>query len=464
MPELLPVQIEAVEHIQNAFKNNKNKGFILADGCGVGKTATAIELCKTTPGAKLIVCPAYLIYNWIEELTFWGIPESDFCTLDSRDQILEDKKIYLVAYSRIAIETYKTPTGGEKKRPNGITRQLLKKNFSLVICDEGHFLKSWNSQRSRLILGTFQNKEKNLLFNSRNILLLTGTPFLNRIEELWNICIRIAPAVLDYQSKYQFFQNYAGWIENDGFKIIARGVKNEEELKRRLAPILLRRTKIEGLAALNDETIKLDPQSPKLKKLFAEEEKFLLAHGIKPNDIEGITKITKTEISEIAGIRAQIAIAKIPTALAMLADIREDQDEPSPVAIYVYHRAVLAALKEALAAKYPKLRAAFIDGSTAAKDRHEIVKNKFQAGKLDVMCTTIGALREGINATAGRDVIFLELDFVPANIAQAIGRFQRRGQTGTVHVRKIVFNAGIEKRILKILAEKTTTIEKIIGK
>lgn len=464
MPELLPVQIEAVAQIQKAFSINKSKGFILADGCGIGKTATAIELCKRIPGTKLIICPAYLIYNFMDELRFWGVPESSICVADTRNQILEDKEIYLVAYSRTRYELYKTPiTGEEKKRPNGIMRQLLKKQFALTICDEGHALAGWNTQQSRLVLGNFQNKEKNILFNSKNILLLTGTPFKNRIAELYNIVIRIAPEVLDHMSKYAFYQLYAGWIENNGFGITAHGIRNEEDLKRRLAPILLRRTKIEGLAKLIDETIKLDPGSPKLKKLFAEEERFLIEHGIKPDDIEGITKLTKTEVSEIAGVRAAIAITKIHAALEMVIDIMEEQEEKAPVTIYCYHRSVLAALKDAITTKHPKWRAAYIDGATDAKKRHEIAKNLFQAGKLDILCATIGALREGVNLTAGRDVVFIEVDYVPANIAQAIGRFQRRGQTGQVHVRKLVYPAGIEKRIMKILAEKSTTINKIIG-
>jgi SWI/SNF-related matrix-associated actin-dependent regulator of chromatin subfamily A-like protein 1 len=465
MPELLPVQIEAIEKIEKAFSENKHKGFILADKMGIGKTATAIELCKKTEGVKLIICPAFLLYNWMDELKMWGVSDKDICVIDSRDQILEEKKVYLVGYSRLAYETFLTPQSKEeKKRPNGITRQLLKKKFDLVVCDEGHYLKAWNSQRSRLILGTYQNTEKNILFNCKNILLLTGTPFLNRIEELYNIVIRIAPKVLGYMTKYAFYQLYAGWIENTGFALVAHGVKNEEDLKKRLSPILLRRTKIEGLAKLTDETIKLDPRSPKLKKLFDCEEKFLTAHGIQPDDIEGITKLTKINVSEIAEIRAQIAISKIPAALELMQDIREEQETSAPVTIYCYHREVLVALKNALTAKHSKLNCAFIDGGVGAKKRHEIVKSQFQTGKLDVLCATIGALREGVNLTNGQDIIFIELDYVPSNINQAIGRFQRRGQLGCVNVRKLVYDAGIEKRIMKILAEKTTTIEKIIGR
>jgi len=203
MPSLLPVQIAAVERITKAFSDNKHKSFILADACGLGKTAAAIEVAKQTPGKVLIICPTFLIYNWGDELKMWGVSESEICVIDARDQILEDKKIYLVGYSRIAVETYITPESGvEKKRPNGITRQLLKKKFDLVICDEAHYLKTWNSQRSRYILGTYQNKVNNFLANARNILLLSGTPFLNRIEELYNLTIRVAPEVLDYMTKF----------------------------------------------------------------------------------------------------------------------------------------------------------------------------------------------------------------------------------------------------------------------
>jgi len=48
-------------------------------------------------------------------------------------------------------------------------------------------------------------------------------------------------------------------------------------------------------------------------------------------------------------------------------------------------------------------------------------------------------------------------------MSQAIGRFQRRGQKNEVHVRRLVYDAGIEKRILKIIKKKTTTIDKIMG-
>ena len=155
MPELFPVQIAAVEKIRAAFAANKHKGFILADGMGIGKTAPAITLIKGYASAErpaLVLCPAFLLYNWIDELELWGVPSSDVCVCDSRDQILEKKKIYLAPYSRIALETYTTPkTGEEKKRPNNITRQLLALSFSLVVCDEAHTLKTWNSQRSGYI-------------------------------------------------------------------------------------------------------------------------------------------------------------------------------------------------------------------------------------------------------------------------------------------------------------------------
>ena len=465
MPELDDDQKYAVERIQKAFSSGVNQGFILADKMGVvGKTAPAIELIKRAEGIKLIICPTYLLYNWKEELFMWGLSEKDFCVIDTRDQLLEEKPIYLVGYSRISYETFERASGVEAKRPNGIVRQLLNKKYSLIVCDEGHALKSWNSQRSRLILGTLQNKNNHFLNRTENILLLSGTPFLNKIEELYNIVIRIAPKVLDYMTKYQFFQLYAGWIENTGFQIVAHGVKNEEDLKARLKPIMLRRTKGKHLTTkCVEETIRLDPRSATLKKLFADEEKFLKAHGVKPDDVEAITKLKKQDISEIADTRVKIAISKIPAALEMYEDIREEQDEPRPVAIYCYHRATLAALKDMIKRKFPKHRAAFIDGGTSAKDRHDIVRNKFQEGKLDILCATIGALKEGANLTEGRDVIFIELDYVPANLAQAIGRFHRRGQTGTVNVRFLVYDAGVEKRIMTILKEKKTTIDKIIG-
>lgn len=473
MPELFPVQQLAVDKISAAFNAGKHKGFILADAMGIGKTAPAIEIAKQR-GQALFICPAYLLYNWLDEFNLWGILPDTICTIDVKDQIIENKQFLIVAYSRITENIRHIPRRVTKKgrvikahdikEPNNIVQQLLDRKFDLLVCDEGHYLKAWNSQRSRYILGTYQNKEKNFLYNAKNILLLTGTPILNRIEELYNIVIRIAPDVLDRMSKYDFYLRYAERIEHTGFgEIIAHGVRNEKELRKRLDPIFLRRTKIDGLKKLNEQTIKLDPRSPVLQKLFAQEEKFLAAHGIGLHNIEKLTKLTKIDVSEIAETRAKIALCKIPAMLELLQDIREEQETPAPVTIYCYHRITLNALRTAIEKKFPKLRAAFIDGGVDAKKRHEIITKQFQTGKLDVLCATIGALREGVNCTNGQDIIFIELDYVPANIAQAIGRFWRRGQKGLVNVRKLVFDAGIEKRILRVLAEKSNMIEKIYG-
>lgn len=464
MPELYPEQKQAVEWVLDAY--TKRKSVIIADRMGIyGKTASAIELCKRSGGIKLIIVPTYTIYNWQSEMRMWGIPDEDVCICDQKNQVLSEKEFYLIGYSRVKYETYITPKSGqEKKRPNFLMRQLLAKKFSLAVFDEAHVLTGWNTQQARLILGNYQNVEKNVLFRSEHALLLTGTPFKNRIEEIYSIIIRIAPDVLDHMSKYAFYQTYAGWLENNGFALIAHGVKHEEELKKRLAPVILRRTYNPKLIPRMEEDIYLDPNAPKLKKLFTEEETFLRDHGIDPDDISGLSKLTKVDISQIAAVRTALAISKIPAALELMETIREEQDTPAPVIFYVYHRATLAAVKNALEAKYPKLTTAYIEGGTDAKVRHDICANRFQKGKIDILVATIGALQVGVNLTAGRDIIFLELDFVPSNLDQAICRFDRNGQTGTVHVRRLVFNAGIEKRILKILAEKTTTIEKIIGK
>ena len=445
MPTLLPVQEEGVEIIQRSFSTSPHKGFILADKMGIGKTAQAIELVKRAEGVRLIICPAYLLLNWMDELQMWGVSLDEVCVIDSGKQILRKAPIYLVAYSRVI-----NPA---------LFKQLLKMSFSLIVCDEGHALKTWNSGRSNKILGTFKNRQSNLLFRSKNILLLTGTPVLNRIEELYNLVIRIAPGVLDHMSRMQFYQFYAGHIEFSPWGVRVSGIKNEADLRKRLSPILLRRTKIEGLPDKSEEVIRLNPNTPELKKLFALEDEFLKAHGITADNVDALTKLSKVDVTQISETRRKVALCKIPAFLEMLDDMREDVD--GPIVVYTYHREVLAALNTAITEKYQNIVLSSIDGGTDLKKRHEIVK-AFQAGDVDVLTATIGALREGISLTRGACVVFLELDYTPANIGQAIGRLHRRGQTNTVRVIKMVFMSGIEKRIMQILNTKQKMIDKIL--
>ena len=96
-----------------------------------------------------------------------------------------------------------------------------------MILDEAHRIKNWESKTSRVIKG----------LRSSFALALTGTPLENRLDDLYSVVEfiderRLGPA-------FRFFNRHRR--VNERGKVL--GYENLTELRERLAPLLLRRTR-----------------------------------------------------------------------------------------------------------------------------------------------------------------------------------------------------------------------------
>jgi SWI/SNF-related matrix-associated actin-dependent regulator 1 of chromatin subfamily A len=67
------------------------------------------------------------------------------------------------------------------------------------------------------------------------------------------------------------------------------------------------------------------------------------------------------------------------------------------------------------------------------------MENDFQAGEIDVLVGTIGAMKEGITLTAASNMIFLERHWTPAVNEQCEDRCHRNGQKNAVTI--LIFEA-----------------------
>ena len=165
------------------------------------------------------------------------------------------------------------------------------------------------------------------------------------------------------------------------------------------------------------------------------------------------------DMDKLAAVRQRVALLKIPALLDALPAYLDSVD--GGIVIYCYHRAVLTALMERIQAAHPDVRMAEVHGGVGMTERDQIIR-AFQAGSIKIICATIGALREGVNLTEGEMLIFMEYDWTPANMEQAIGRLHRRGQDRTVHVHFFAFTDGIDRYIDRVLKRKKSDIKKIM--
>lgn len=447
MPELREKQLVGIDFCREAFA--RHNAAIIADCPGYGKTAQAIELIKwglnNSKGLPfLVITPAYLVYNWLEEFELWGL-NSSVCVIDSTKQVLHEADIYLMSYNMASHEN--------------IFKQLFKLSFYMLICDEGHTFRTWNSIRSKRILGTFKNTKTHLNRKSKYKLVLTGTPIVNGVEDIYNLIIRIAPKLFKDTPRLEFLQQFAGFVEYTPWGVKSRGVKNEKELKKYLSSVMIARPFLEDLPECLHSHIKLKISGAALQKYLKEEQAFLNSHGIKENDIINIQNMKKLDATMFAELRKKVALYKIPLILPAIIDAVETGKRPL---VYCWHRDVQIILNNEIQKKCPGAKIAVVNGSVPTKKRFGMV-GKYQSGEIDVLSSTIGALKEGVNLTEGQILFFVELPYTPAEIKQVVARIHRLGQQQMTYIKYFYFAAGIDGHIVKLLKNKSDIIKKVIG-
>ncbi|KAI8817125.1 uncharacterized protein EV422DRAFT_255958 [Fimicolochytrium jonesii] len=223
----------------------RHAGCILAHAQGLGKTIQTItliytlfrEIARNNPAVPehlknkqaLIVVPPIVLENWAREFNQWVARSQD---ADSRLVRVLSTALTLGDMQRleqirdwhenggVLLATYDYITGMHKNLvlaeaklqmdPRKETelasfvalRKTLFEGASLIVCDEGHYIKNSESQRANA-LGLFQTPSR---------VLLTGTPLQNHLSEYW---VMIDYAVNNYLGDLKEFRNaYENPINN----------------------------------------------------------------------------------------------------------------------------------------------------------------------------------------------------------------------------------------------------------
>lgn len=198
--------IECVDHV---VKGKSGGGAILAHCMGLGKTFQTICFLHTLLTHKvlgqhvkkvIVVCPCNVVLNWAREFEMWieendnvktGIAVYEFSRVKNiydRLDLLEDWSknggVLIIGYSMFRLMSQmKTKSRKVKDR---LPKLLHDPGADLVVCDEGHMLKSDKAQIS---------KAMNLIKTRRRII-LTGTPLQNNMSEYHCMVSFVKPKLL----------------------------------------------------------------------------------------------------------------------------------------------------------------------------------------------------------------------------------------------------------------------------
>ena len=197
--KLTPHQIEAALF---AFKSPLNKGSILADEVGLGKTIEAgiilAQLWNEHKRKILIVTPASLMRQWSSELfEKFNLPSiimdrkkyNNLRKNGHRNPFIQKDNIIICSYQMCAISS----------------EEVSQSNFDLCIIDEAHKLRNVWTGNNVISLGI-----KNALSNTKK-LLLTATPIQNNVMDLYGLTSLIDDNIFgDYQIfKEKYYKNYS---------------------------------------------------------------------------------------------------------------------------------------------------------------------------------------------------------------------------------------------------------------
>ena len=404
---------------------------ILADEMGLGKTVQVAGLINDCPGIKkvLIVCPASLKGNWLNELNHW-------LKRSFTKEVIEGKTGKPLGCD-ITIVNYDILNSRLDSLLEVFTPNSLGHSWDLIVWDEAHYLKNLSAARTKA--------SRKLFFKSPRLVFLTGTPVVNRPCDFFTLLN--AWGVAHDQRKYEI-RFCGGHIQKMRFgpKTVTRwfnlGATHLDELHQLAKPVMLRRLKKDVLSELPAkfrQVIELDGQDQ-----FGSVE---LA-GKWWENLDGKAVSATAQAKKLCGV------AKIPQVIAHVKSVLEEKNK---VIVFAYHKDVVHGIAEAF-----KGNSVVITGETPSAARTGIVKSFQENPNINVFIGNIVAAGVGITLTASDIVVFAELDWVPGNMAQAEDRAHRIGQQNNVLVQYLV-TAGVDAEIGKALAEKIDVIEAAIG-
>lgn len=422
----------------------ENDKFILADDMGLGKTTSAIIAAVEGNFKKiLVVCPASLKLNWKREIGYYD-KKSKISVVSGNNW--ETGRWTIVNYD-ILSNFHHTPRKGVKISDLPIS-PIDYAGFDLVIADEAHYLKNSNSARTK-IFNDFSSRIQRRWF-------LTGTPITNKpidFYNLLNLCESpISQNWVFYVKKYCDGKRfYKKGTDKKQQYWVADGASNLDDLNIKTKDLVLRRLKGKDLPLKTVKPIFLDMEQHSI--LY---QQYINEYVKDVENQETVKPVSLSDhLTKLIKIRQLLSYDKIQYTIDLAEDLIENGKK---VIIFSVFKDTIRTIYDYFGSK-----AVIVDGSVS-KEKRQAAVDAFQTDKkIKVFCGNIVAAGVGLTLTEAEVVIFNDLDWVPANHAQAEDRAHRIGQVNDVHVVYMLFDDTLDTMMYDSLDRKKRIISQIMG-
>ena len=465
---LRPYQVEGYRWL--TFLYEHRMGGILADDMGLGKTVQALALLAhaieehraAVPGEPfapfLVVAPTSVISNWAAEAERF-LPGAKVVTITETTagktplaERVAGAHLVLTSYTllRMDEDAYASYAAGLGSEEGPGTP-----GWGALLLDEAQFVKNTGTRAWSIARA----------MPARTKIAMTGTPLENNLMELWALLAIVADGL--FPSARAFRDLYARPAESG--EDPAHAAATTARLRRRIRPLMLRRTKelvAAELPAKNDVRVNL-PLAPGHRRIYdthlqRERQKVLgLLEDMDKNRFtifQSLTLLRRLALDAalidpdayegVTSAKREYLVERLPELLA----------GGHRVLVFSQFTGYLKSIARALSEK--GIDHLYLDGST--RNRAEVIE-AFRAGAAPVFLISLKAGGFGLNLTEADHVFIMDPWWNPAAEQQAVDRIHRIGQEREVHVYRLVAEGTIEEKVMQLKASKAALFDAVVG-
>lgn len=432
------------EGIRFAIKTGKT---IIADEMGLGKTIQAIGCAEfmrkeNLISSVLIVCPTSLKYQWKKEIERFTGRQSVVIEGNHlrRKKMYDDSTFYkIVSYNSICNDV----------------KILRHMSTDFMIMDEAQRLKNWNTQVAQAMRR----------IHADYMVVLSGTPLENKLQELYSIVQIVNPFLLG--PLHEFIADTT--VLSPSGQII--GYKNLNEIGERLKGVMIRRRKSDVKLQLPSrmDSIRFVPMTKEQAGMHDEFHSVVSQIVTKWNKTHFLSEKDRKRLLLLLSQMRMVCDStfildqrsrhdtKIDELMHMVEDMIENGDDKM-VVFSQWERMTRLVCQEL---EKRGIMYANLNGSVPSEKRKQLMDDFTSNPDCRIFVST-DAGSTGLNLQVASVLVNLDLPWNPAVLEQRIARIYRIGQTKSVQVFNMVAERTIEERMLSTLNFKSNMSEGIL--
>ena len=442
---------------------------MLNDEVGLGKSVQAMAVIKMRKHAKRVLFITTNSGKWamkkIAHNSIGGKPPM-FPTLDlmpvdgtaaaRQRQILEGHRVTVVNHEMLRVQKLGRGKHADEKAS---FPELIEQKWDLVIVDEFHKFKNPDAQQS---VGFLRLKTDEMI-------VMSGTPFINRPEELWTILYKLAPD--EWPDDPELFRDSLVYTDKATGKAKAYRSKYVNTVKAFLDDHAIRRRREQVAKDMPQivsiqKLVELTPEQRRLYDKIRDEFRMELEDGKElrvTNVMAQITRLKQACISpELYGGSSKSAkLDELREIVQQLVDNGEK------AIVFSEYKTATRIMQRELADFNP----AYVDSTVKGIKRSQQEDKFNEDPDCHLYIGTIRANQEAITLSAATYVIFLDKDWTPLANEQAAGRSAAGGLRGIhlpkgakVFIIELFAKDTIEEAIEELLKEKRNLFNAFIEK